>query len=155
MILHLYQAIPYLFHNLVPTDDLGRTYGILLDHIDAAPAGSEACLACRYGASDDGILFSVQTAGWSNPPDEAIRKAVEQGETVPVPEASRIAFSIPASDYRFTQLPWTPERTSLVQALLPFFAAPEGASPGSGPFYIRMIKEKEFETTVQLLIPLD
>lgn len=156
MILHLYQAIPYLFCKTVPmtANDIAISYDALLRQLDDAEIGSEACLACTYDRSEDVVKFSVTQAGWTNPPDEAIRRAVSEGANQPVPTEEETAFAIPANDYRFTQLPWTPEGPSLVMTLLPFFAAPAEALGHEGVFFLRMIKENVLEVVVQLLAPL-
>lgn len=155
MILHLYQAIPYLFCKTQPVvSDIAAIYAVLLHMLDEAPVGSEACLRCEYERSEDGIRFSVRQTGWANPPDETMRRAVSEGAIQPTPATAETAFVIPAADYRFTQLPWTPEGSSLVMALLPFFATPAEIHDAEGTFFLRMIKENMLEVVVQLLAPL-
>ena len=155
MILHLYQAIPYLFCKTEPAvSDIAATYGELLRMLDEEPVGSEACLRCGYDRTEDGIRFSVCQTGRANPPDETMRQAVSEGTLQPTPTAEKIAFAISANDYRFTQLPWTPEAPSLVMTLLPFFAAPAEAQDNKGTFFLRMIKENVLEVVIQLLTPL-
>lgn len=156
MILHLYQEIPYLFCPIAPepVDDIATVYSNLLQKLDDAPIGSEACLEGTYDRTEDAILFSVTKTGWANPPDETIRKAVQEGTLQPMPPQESIAFSIPANDYRFAQLPWTPEGNSLVMTLLPFFASPAEVQDRGGVFYLRLIKENVLEVVAQVLAPL-
>ncbi|MDN5334635.1 MAG: hypothetical protein PWP59_1897 [Sphaerochaeta sp.] len=134
MILHLNQAIPY---QTAPfsASNAEDAYQKMLTHLEAQPVGSEGCLAL---SSTLALLF----AGVQGSPDEATRKAVEQGLPIPKVDAP---FYLEEGSYDFQQLAPPSSIASLSSSIPNLFDGPP-------VIYLRLLKENPLAIIAQIWI---
>lgn len=138
MILHLFQEMPYILDS-GNAKTLSQAYGTMLQWIDSAAIGSEACI----GLSS---VLTVLFTGHQDPPDEKTRLAIEQGNTIPERKKD---WAIEPGDYHFVQLPLTPTAEEIEGELQPIVE--RQACDGCSTIYIRLLKENLLEVIVQVI----
>ncbi len=134
MILHLNQPITYQKAPCSATD-AEQAYQDLLSLLDARQEGSEGCLALSSTAN---LLFS----GIQDPPNEAIRHAVQHGLVQPLLEGS---YRIEPGRYEFLQLAPQAHLHELLQHIPMLFDGPNR-------IYVRLIKENALAIIAQLWV---
>ncbi len=133
--LHLHQPLEYCHPIQIESSDqsVGTAYESVLTHLDQAPIGTDCLITGRVKTSD-----------------ELSRAELEQvSERLPEDSTEAIT-SIPAGTYRFQQLPFTPEsKVDMLPLFMKFISTSHAPT-----VYIRIYKEKRFETAVQFFIPV-
>ncbi len=136
--LHLHQVME--FPTAIPvspkSNTIGDIYEAILQFLDTMEIGTDCLLVADIHYSDElGFTTTYSNSYHRTRNDE-----------------SHGAFSLPVGLYSFEQLPFTPEKKEELLPLFIRFIAKE-ASQSCDQGYIRIYKEKRFETAVQFFIP--
>ncbi|MBN2858721.1 MAG: hypothetical protein JXK93_00490 [Sphaerochaetaceae bacterium] len=132
--LHLHQELEYWHPIQFESSDtsVGTAYEAVLAHLETAPVGTDYLITCMLRIGDE------------------LTRADVIGITVRHPKETETPITaIPTGSYSFQQLPFTPESKL---ELLPFFMKFISTAKVSTA-YIRIYKEKRFETAIQFFSP--
>jgi len=142
MILHLYQDLPYrevLSEGLsVTKSSCAVAFDTIMRHLDGCGTGTDACICCEAHISDELVSRHCRAIVYSEP---------SRASLAPVD-------MIPAGDYRFLQLPYTPNRGEELEPLIASFLLEQpGEVNSTQSFFIRLFKERPLVVVVQLFAP--
>ncbi len=117
------------------SSSVGDIYEAILHFLDSMEVGTDCLLLSDIQYNDElGFTTTYNSSFYQLPSDTA-----EAG------------FFLPVGLYGFEQLPFTPEKQEQIVPLFIRFIADE-ASRDTSQAYIRIYKEKRFETAVQFMI---
>ncbi|MDD3996757.1 MAG: hypothetical protein WC129_04870 [Sphaerochaetaceae bacterium] len=138
MILHLYQDMPYRdMLDMLVDNTCSAAYDALLAHMDPMEALAEGCIHMLARPTDELVKRSVRAIWFRETP-------VDGSES----------WSIPKGSYWFRQLPFSPSNGKELEPIVASFANNcIDWSVSETPLYIRLFKERRFETVVQLFMP--
>jgi len=134
--LHLHQELEYCHPIQFESSDtsVGTAYETVLAHLETAPVGTDYLITCMLKIHDE------------------LTRGEAHGITARYPgEAETPVTAVSAGSYSFQQLPFTPESKL---ELLPFFMKFISTAKASTA-YIRIYKEKRFETAIQFFLPTE
>ena len=138
MILHLYQDMPY--RNTIDTltdDTCSAAYDALLTCMDPMEALAEGCIHTVAIPTDELIRRSVRAVWYRETQSDGCEP-----------------WAISKGSYWFRQLPFTPTNGRELEPIVASFANNcIDWNLSETPLYIRLFKERRFETVVQLFIP--
>lgn len=131
---------PIMFPKSLEQDNAcNRSYDRLASTIGSSPVGSDGCMAVDALMTDEICMLSCRQAAYRTPSD-----------------GSEGSLSITAGTYLFLQLPFSPDNGDALMPLLNRFTMSlDFSSTRTRSLFVRLYKEKTFETVVQFIAPID
>ena len=144
-------AIGYHFHMLF-TLNLSHpiTYRPQEHHageIFTLEKGSEFTFCCRYRYEDVFLTLEKKWCGFRSPYTQKEKEMVEDGLTPPPRDG--YTLSIPEGKYSLLQIPAPEDEKEILRQ-----ARTLPVSKSEGDLYIRFFKENDFESVMQIFLPL-
>ena len=109
--------------------------------------GSEFTFCCRYRYEDVFLTLEKKWCGFRSPYTQKEKEMVEDGLTPPPRDG--YTLSIPEGKYSLLQIPAPEDEKDILRQ-----ARTLPVSKSEGVLYIRFFKENDFESVMQIFLPL-
>lgn len=117
----------------------------LIENLSTDPIGADKIIIFNYEIKDEEIILTKINSGTKTPYSEEEKKEIEKGNKPPKRDNENLAVS--QGSYSFFQLPLSETEKELSINIF------KTCTKFSGIVYVRLFKEKAFETVMQILYP--